>query len=233
MSGSAIRPIALKAVSSIANDLEDFPIMATGGIESAETGLAFLNTGASVLQVCSAVQNQDFTVVEDYCTGLRALLYLKAAPSLHDWDGQSPPIEKHQKGKPLLVKDSVSLTIISPARRVFIFRNCHSLENSEMRGRRRKWTFCRGQTYSTKREFTSRPGQTLEWAKSIRSMLVRFQLRKATVHLKEVVGGALNRIGPYVTLDNKQQKVAIIDEVSALTAKKKHITTRSIHRICA
>ena len=51
MSGSAIRPIALKAVSSIANDMEGFPIMATGGIESAETGLAFLNAGASVLQV--------------------------------------------------------------------------------------------------------------------------------------------------------------------------------------
>lgn len=51
MSGSAIRPIALKAVSNIANDMDGFPIMATGGIESAETGLAFLNSGASVLQV--------------------------------------------------------------------------------------------------------------------------------------------------------------------------------------
>ena len=184
MSGSAIRPIALKAVSSIANDLEGFPIMATGGIESAETGLAFLNTGASVLQVCSAVQNQDFTVVEDYCTGLRALLYLKAAPSLHDWDGQSPPVEKHQKGKSLLVKDSVSLAIIIIASaRVFVFRNCHSLANSETRGRRRKWKFCREQTYLTKRGFTSRLGQTLEWAKSTRSMLVCFQLRKAIQYI--------------------------------------------------
>ncbi|VDK61114.1 unnamed protein product [Cylicostephanus goldi] len=107
MSGSAIRPIALKAVSAIARDLKGFPIMATGGIESAETGLAFLNAGASVLQVCSAVQNQDYTVVEDYCTGLRALLYLKAAQSLQSWDGQSPPVEKHQRGKPVLLKDSV------------------------------------------------------------------------------------------------------------------------------
>ncbi|KAE9412561.1 hypothetical protein Angca_006277, partial [Angiostrongylus cantonensis] len=106
VSGSAIRPIALRAVSAIANDLKGFPIMATGGIESAETGLAFLNVGASVLQVCSAVQNQDFTVVEDYCCGLRALLYLKGAKSLVDWDGQSPPIAKHQKGKPVTVKDT-------------------------------------------------------------------------------------------------------------------------------
>ncbi|KAK6056571.1 4Fe-4S binding domain protein [Cooperia oncophora] len=106
MSGSAIRPIALKAVSAIANDMEGFPIMATGGIESAETGLAFLSAGASVLQVCSAVQNQDFTVVDDYCTGLRALLYLKGAKSLKDWDGQSPPTEKYQKGKPVTVKNT-------------------------------------------------------------------------------------------------------------------------------
>uniref|UniRef100_A0A0N4X0L0 dihydropyrimidine dehydrogenase (NADP(+)) n=1 Tax=Haemonchus placei TaxID=6290 RepID=A0A0N4X0L0_HAEPC len=101
MSGSAIRPIALKAVSAIANDLKGFPIMATGGIESAETGLAFLSAGASVLQVCSAVQNQDYTVIDDYCTGLRALLYLKGAKTLKDWDGQSPPIERQQKGKPV------------------------------------------------------------------------------------------------------------------------------------
>lgn len=51
VSGSAIRPIALRAVSAIANALPGFPILATGGIESAETGLQFLNAGASVLQV--------------------------------------------------------------------------------------------------------------------------------------------------------------------------------------
>lgn len=51
VSGSAIRPIALRAVSAIANALPGFPILATGGIESAETGLQFLHAGASVLQV--------------------------------------------------------------------------------------------------------------------------------------------------------------------------------------
>lgn len=51
VSGSAIRPIALKAVASIAKALPGFPILATGGIESGETGLQFLAAGASVLQV--------------------------------------------------------------------------------------------------------------------------------------------------------------------------------------
>ncbi|VDM54061.1 unnamed protein product [Angiostrongylus costaricensis] len=57
VSGSAIRPIALRAVAAIANDLKGFPIMATGGIESAETGLAFLNVGASVLQVTNILKH--------------------------------------------------------------------------------------------------------------------------------------------------------------------------------
>jgi len=51
VSGNAIRPIALRAVSAIAKALPGFPILATGGIDSAEVGLQFLHAGASVLQV--------------------------------------------------------------------------------------------------------------------------------------------------------------------------------------
>ncbi|XP_009575257.1 PREDICTED: dihydropyrimidine dehydrogenase [NADP(+)]-like, partial [Fulmarus glacialis] len=101
MSGNAIRPIALRAVSAIARALPGFPILATGGIDSAESGLQFLHSGASVLQVCSAIQNQDFTVIDDYCSGLRALLYLKSIEELKDWNGQSPATMRHQKGKPV------------------------------------------------------------------------------------------------------------------------------------
>lgn len=54
-----------------------------------------------LLQVCSAIQNQDFTVIEDYCTGLKALLYLQSIGELQDWDGQSPSTIRHQKGKPV------------------------------------------------------------------------------------------------------------------------------------
>lgn len=51
-------------------------------------------------QVGSAVQNQDFTVIEDYITGLKAHLYLQSLEHTADWDGQSPPTPVHQKGKP-------------------------------------------------------------------------------------------------------------------------------------
>ncbi|KAJ8305562.1 hypothetical protein KUTeg_016107 [Tegillarca granosa] len=50
VSGNAIRPIALRAVTAIARELPGFPILATGGIDSAEAGLQFLQGGASVLQ---------------------------------------------------------------------------------------------------------------------------------------------------------------------------------------
>lgn len=51
MSGSAVRPIALRAVTAIAKKLPGFPILATGGIDSADAGLQFLYGGATLLQV--------------------------------------------------------------------------------------------------------------------------------------------------------------------------------------
>ncbi len=69
-----IWPLGMRALWTSAKELPDFPILATGGIDSAETGLRYLYAGASALQICSAVQNQDFTVTDDYITGQKALL---------------------------------------------------------------------------------------------------------------------------------------------------------------
>ncbi|CAH3028556.1 unnamed protein product, partial [Porites evermanni] len=99
VSGNAIRPIALRAVSAIGRALPGFPILATGGADSAEAVLQFLHCGASAVQISSAVQNQDFTLIDDYTTGLKCLLYLQSVHELSDWNGQSPPTPKHQKGK--------------------------------------------------------------------------------------------------------------------------------------
>lgn len=98
VSGNATRPMGLKAVSSISKMFPNFPILGIGGIDSADVAFQFMQAGAHAVQVCSAVQNQDFTVVEDYITGLKTLLYMKAL-SLPGWDGQSPPTPVHQKGK--------------------------------------------------------------------------------------------------------------------------------------
>jgi len=50
--------------------------------------------------VGSAIQNQDFTLIEDYVSGLKALLYLQSL-GLEGWEGQSPPTPTHQCGKPV------------------------------------------------------------------------------------------------------------------------------------
>lgn len=114
VSGLAIKPMALRAVSLIAKQCPGFPILATGGIDSAEAGLQYLLAGASVLQVCSAVQNQDFTLIHDYVTGLKTLLYLSSIESLKIWDGQSPPTLAHQKGKPVKSQSNVTLPFFGP-----------------------------------------------------------------------------------------------------------------------
>lgn len=51
MSGNATRPQALMAISKIANRLPGFPILGTGGVDSADVALQFLHCGASVVQV--------------------------------------------------------------------------------------------------------------------------------------------------------------------------------------
>ena len=90
MSGNATRPMALKAVSAISRALPGFPILATGGIDSADVGMQFLYAGASALQICSSIQNQEFTVIADYVSGLKTLLYMQSRADLREWEGQSP-----------------------------------------------------------------------------------------------------------------------------------------------
>lgn len=51
VSGNATRPMALKAITSIGNQLPGFTILGIGGIDTADVALQFLQAGASVLQV--------------------------------------------------------------------------------------------------------------------------------------------------------------------------------------
>lgn len=74
-SGNAIRPIALRAVSALAKALPGFPILATGGIDSAESGLQFLHAGASVLQVMLLSIFTEFSFVNVFKSSLKNTRY--------------------------------------------------------------------------------------------------------------------------------------------------------------
>ncbi len=93
--GEVNRPIAMR----IGIEVQSQPnfkgeIMGTGGVVSSEHSLAYiLFAGAKVQQICCAVMNQDYTVVNDLTTGLKALIYLRSRKDLiqKGWKGQNPP----------------------------------------------------------------------------------------------------------------------------------------------
>uniref|UniRef100_A0AAX7VLA5 Dihydropyrimidine dehydrogenase [NADP(+)] n=1 Tax=Astatotilapia calliptera TaxID=8154 RepID=A0AAX7VLA5_ASTCA len=199
ISGNAIRPITLRAVSAIARAIPGFPILATGGIDSAESGLQFLHAGASLLQVCSAVQNQDFTLIEDYCVGLKALLYLKSL-ELKDWDGQSPPTASHQKGKPVPRLESLvgkSLPSFGP----------YLQEKTEAIAACKKRLRDAGET------------------NVVESNVSRINVpQKPVPPVKDVIARALRHIGAYQELNNMEQVQALIDEEMCINCGKCYMT---------
>uniref|UniRef100_A0A8C4SYY1 Dihydropyrimidine dehydrogenase [NADP(+)] n=1 Tax=Erpetoichthys calabaricus TaxID=27687 RepID=A0A8C4SYY1_ERPCA len=200
VSGNAIRPIALRAVSAVASALPGFPILATGGIDSAETGMQFLQAGASVLQVCSAIQNQDFTVIEDYCTGLKALLYLQTIKQLQDWDGQSPPTMQHQKGKPVPQLKELNEKKL-PSFGPYLEERKKIVSDYKLK--------IKGNIDNVTAE--SGDGRPYIPQKSVPSV-------------KDMIGRALKYIGSYGQLNNKEQVVALIDEELCINCGRCYMT---------
>lgn len=197
VSGNATRPMALRAISAISNALPGFPILGTGGIDSADTSLQFMQCGASLMQICSAVQNQDFSVIQDYCTGLQAMLYLRNQPHLSAWNGQSPPVFKNQKGKPVLsLKDDQeqSLPHFGP------YAQKREDIMQEMRLKKGAlWDPFNDEDEVTSNGFTN--GHSNGYANG----------NIPTV--RKVIGASVDKVTPYKKLDNKKQVVALIDDV--------------------
>ncbi|XP_044255499.1 dihydropyrimidine dehydrogenase [NADP(+)] isoform X2 [Tribolium madens] len=197
VSGNATRPMGLRAVSAVANALSGFSIMGIGGIDSADVAWQYLQAGASVVQVCSAIQNQDFTLIDDYCTGLKALLYLDGR--LPRWDGQSPPTFKHQKGKPVISirnEDSKALPHFGP----YLKQREEKLKN-------------------LKRE-TILHHNGRENGYPTNGVQVPSKVPK----INEMIGRALPRIGAYKKLDNTKQVVALIDDDMCINCGKCYMT---------
>eukprot|EP00056_Hartaetosiga_gracilis_P022406 m.30195 g.30195 ORF g.30195 m.30195 type:complete len:994 (+) comp9622_c0_seq1:165-3146(+) len=93
--GNAIRPLAFKGVTAVAKAC-DIPIMATGGIDSADVASQFFYSGASVVQICSAIMNQDFTIIHDLISGLKSILYMKGRKDLRNFSHGMPPVEEQK-----------------------------------------------------------------------------------------------------------------------------------------
>ncbi|XP_057334163.1 dihydropyrimidine dehydrogenase [NADP(+)] [Microplitis mediator] len=199
VSGNATRPQALRAVSSIAKKIPGFPILGIGGIDSADVALQFIHCGASVVQVCSAIQNQDFTLIDDYTTGLKTLIYLSALEHTKHWEGQSPPTFKHQKGKPVLLHPL--------GNRVPYFGEYQIMREKAIAEMR----------------INSDPLKTSESEYEMKNGKSESTMGEV-LQIKDLIGKALPNIVNYKQLDNKKQVVALIDDDLCINCGKCYMT---------
>jgi len=199
ISGNAIKPMALKAVSAISNAVPGIPILATGGVDSAEVALQFLQAGATVMQVSSSIQNQDFTVIDDYISGLKTLLYLKSMSDFVEWDGQSPPTARTYRGKNVVSLQSVvdkSLPNFGPYAKEK--KSIIAAENAKV-----------SDLLGDNKVEANRPA---------------LQPNQKVPSVQEVIGRALDAIGTYNDLDNRQHVVALIDPEMCINCGKCYMT---------
>uniref|UniRef100_A0A673GA49 Dihydropyrimidine dehydrogenase [NADP(+)] n=1 Tax=Sinocyclocheilus rhinocerous TaxID=307959 RepID=A0A673GA49_9TELE len=150
-------------------------------------------------EVC--LSNQDFTVIEDYCLGLKALLYLKSIEELHDWDGQSPPTIRHQKGKPI------------PRVEELVGKSLPSF----------------GPYLKTKTEALARYKKILKDASgnvitdTSDSRVPQKNIPKEPIP-NDVIARALMHIGAYQELDNTEQVQALVDPEMCINCGKCYMT---------
>ncbi|KAJ5077228.1 dihydropyrimidine dehydrogenase [NADP(+)] [Anaeramoeba ignava] len=94
ISGTQIRPYALKAVTEIATAVPNIPILGCGGIDSANSALQMIHAGASVIQICSAVMSYGYKIIHELRSGVQWYLYSLARKDLCQWDSQYHPRPK-------------------------------------------------------------------------------------------------------------------------------------------
>jgi dihydropyrimidine dehydrogenase (NAD+) subunit PreA len=88
LSGPAIKPVMLRAVAEIARHT-DLEVTATGGIMTWRDGVEALLVGARTVQLCTAVMQHGFDVINDLCNGLRQFMERKGFERPDDVIGRS------------------------------------------------------------------------------------------------------------------------------------------------
>lgn len=175
-------------------------------------------------QVCSAVQNQDFTVVQDYITGLKALLYMNGRG-----DGE-PQDRRRPRDTAALVKDTIDLSddydLVSSA--VLPKYNGNGgvagpKFGPYLRDRRRaKAAGMAAEMLDTTTGTTRTPTVDVTVANDV-PVPVGGDDKKGTTEkistttpIERVVGCGLKAVGAYKSLDPRAQVVALVNEVGWL-----------------
>lgn len=88
-SGKAVKPIALRFIADLAKEpkLKNIPISGIGGIETWEDALEFIMLGSDNLQICTAVMQYGYRIVEDLISGVSYYMEEKGIDKLRDLVG--------------------------------------------------------------------------------------------------------------------------------------------------
>ena len=88
MSGRMVKPIALRCVAQAAQ-ASHLAISGMGGIYTWQDAVEFMLVGASTVQICSAVMEKGYGIIEGLCEGLRSYLERKGLSSPQALTGRS------------------------------------------------------------------------------------------------------------------------------------------------
>jgi len=91
--GPAVKPIALKMVTTLAQEkrLRNIPISGIGGITTWKDAVEFMLLGSSNVQVCTAAMISGFKIITDLCDGMSNWMDEKGYKSIDDFIGLSVP----------------------------------------------------------------------------------------------------------------------------------------------
>lgn len=87
-SGKIIRPIALRCVAELAA-ATNLPISATGGCYTWEDAAQFILAGAQTVQVCSAVMEYGYGIIDKLTSGLLGYMEEKGFETIEDFRGKT------------------------------------------------------------------------------------------------------------------------------------------------
>jgi dihydropyrimidine dehydrogenase (NAD+) subunit PreA len=91
--GAAVKPIALNMVAEIARDeeMQGLPISGIGGINNWRDAAEFMALGSGNVQVCTAVMNHGFKIVEEMISGLSNWMDEKGYKNIDEFIGKAVP----------------------------------------------------------------------------------------------------------------------------------------------
>ena len=90
-SGRAVRPIALRHILELAQGLPQTELSGIGGIETWRDALEFIQLGCGNVQVCTAVMQYGYRIIDDLILGLQRYMAKRGVSELQQLVGEQLP----------------------------------------------------------------------------------------------------------------------------------------------